>query len=542
MRITLLTQQINNQKQCQHNVINFAGINKMLSSNNETIKFGKTIVSDVFESTGEDLNQVFERSINSIWRKIEEQSCTFTPQKLETAITEVKTVHPENSEEDILTVMQKLTQWANYSCFKPLTNELNDYDYKTTYKHSNNKLNDIFYYFLRRKRLCNLASDNRTFYSFVSKNNLKDISKSQKEVEFLSLEGFDDGVNFLTDDNKLAPLTNAFLSKVNELIHKKPNTSFNEAVDEVLNGKIKSTMLENNFYPNVISIENPPTRETILNQMSPIMPKSKDTIKKLIETVADLFEPHDKKENELLKTRIAQFYEQKIDIYSKQRLINLMKDMQEKISTFQKERNLPTENTYYLIYNHTKSYGIITQMFAKLNDIPENKIFYSMDDAHTLPINSTIVILDDLAISGDSLNRIKTHNLRDDEHVLFCTLIAHENALETKSTAIKTSKRSNNDHILNIITQKDKKPETNEEISVFDYFNKNGYTFSILGDNGYETKAEQLGECTVLSYMSPDNNAQLSSFILSEFLPTKQAIKNIHINFDNFEHKYKLNK
>ena len=542
MRITLLTPQINNQNQNRHSVIKFAGINKMLSHNNEKIKVGKAIVSDVFESSGEDLNQVFERSINSIWNKIQEQSCAFTPQKLETAITEVKTAHPENSEEEILTVMQKLTQWANYSCFRPLTSELNEYDYKTTYKFSGNKLNDIFYYFLKRKQLCNLSNDNRTFYSFVSKNNLDEISKSQKGIEYLSLEGFDDGINFLTDDNQLAPLTNDFLSKVNELIQQKPNTSFNEAVNELLNGKIESTMLKYNLYPNIIRIENQPTRETILNQMSPIMPKSKDAIKELIETVADLFEPHDKKENLILKTRIVQFYDQKIDIYSKQRLINLLKEMQKKILAFQKERNLSQETTYYLIKNHMKSYSIITQMFTKLNNIPENKIFYCIDDANTLPNNSTIVILDDLAISGDSLIGIKTHTLRDDEHVLFCPLIAHENALETKTIAIKTSERSNNDHILNIITKKDKKPETNEEISVFDYFNKNSYTFNILGDNGYETKAEQLGECTVLPYMSPDNNAQLSSFIVSEFLPTRQAIKNIHIGFDNFEYKHRSNR
>ena len=542
MRITLLTQQINNQKQNQQNIIKFAGINKMLSSNNETMKVGKTIVSDVFESTGEDLNQVFERSINSIWRKIEEQSCTFTPQKLETAITEVKTVHPENTEKEILTVMQKLTQWANYTCFRPLTNELNEYDFKSTLKFFDNKTSNLFYYLLKRKHLCNLASDNTTFYSFISKSNLDEVTKPSLNLEYLSLEGFDDGVNFLTDDSLLAPLTSAFLSKVNEFIRKKPNTSFNEAVNELLNGEIKSTMLKNNLYPNIIRIENPPTRETILNQMSPIIPKSKDSIKKLIETVADLFEPHDKNENLLLKTRIAQFYDQKIDIYSKQRLINLMKEMQGKISSFQKERNLPEDNTYYLIYNHRKSYAIITQMFAQLNNIPQNKIIYLMDDSKKLPKNSTIVILDDLSISGESLTDIDTHVVSKDKHVLFCPLIAHENALEAKSIAIKTSERSDNDHILNIITKKDKKPETREEVAVSNYFNKNSYTYSILGDNGYETKVEQLGECTVLPYMSPDNNAELSSFILSEFLPSIRAIKNIHISFNDFKYKRKLDK
>ena len=54
-----------------------------------------------------------------------------------------------------------------------------------------------------------------------------------------------------------------------------------------------------------------------------------------------VIEPKIKNRALLLKTKIAQFYEQKLDIYTKERLVNLMKEMNDKIINFQKENNLP---------------------------------------------------------------------------------------------------------------------------------------------------------------------------------------------------------
>lgn len=538
MRIALSTLQVNNQKQNLQNTIKFAGINKMLSSNNESIKNGKVIVTDIFECTGEDLNQVFERSVNSIWNKIQEQSCTFTPQKLETAITEVKKANPDNSDEEILTVMQKLTQWANYSCFKPLSEKLNLYDFKTVYTSFDNSLDDVFYYLITRKKLCKINRENSTYYSFVTKNNVDDICDSRRMIAYINLEGFDDGVNILSDENQLAPLTSNVLAKVNDYMHNNPQISFKRALSYVLNNEILSKLKLNGLYADTISIDKEPTRNVILEQMSPVLPQNKETIKNLIENLADYFEPFEKDENLLLKTRIAQFYDQKIDIYTKQRLINLMKEMQSKIIAFQERKNLPQENTYYLIKGQLKSYSIITQMFARLNKIPENKIFYNMDDGKCLPLNSTIVILDDIAISGESLQKIQTHTLRDDINVLFCPLIAHKNAINAKLYDIKMSKRSNKDHILNIITKNNNLTETREGKIITDYFNKSSQTFSVLGDNGFENKQNTLGGCTTLPYMSPDNNAELSSFLLLKFLPNRYAIKNIHYKFDDVMCKF----
>jgi len=542
MQISLLSSQLNTNNSYKQNSLKIACTNRLPYQNKKTPTFGKSLITDVFEFKGlcrspEYLNNVFEKNINKIWNKIQEQAEIFTPQKLETAISEVKSNNPKNSEEEILTVMQKLTQWANYSCFKPLANKLNDIGFKSIYISKPSEANDTFYYLLVRKKLCKVDYKNNCSYKFISKNSLNNTQRYLKNEKFINLEGFDDGVNFLTDDNLLAPLTNNVLTQVNNLRRKNIFLSFNKALNKVLNGKIESELKKKHFVCETIRLEGSPTRETILKQMSPVMPKSKESLKNIINVVANFFEPYAKNRNILLKTRLSQFYEQNIDVYTKQRLINLLKTMNENILKFQKEKNIPTENIYYLVANsHYKSDQLITRMFAKANKIPNEKIVFDYENIPKNKENSIVVILDDIAVTGDSLKKIKIQNPPENQHILYCPLICHSTALNNKNEDISKLARSANDKILNAVLKLDETPESKDELVIFNYFKPQPFNNNVIYDNGFQT-TKKLGQCTIFPYMAPDNNADIASFLLYKFIPEPEALKNKHLNFNDLIYK-----
>lgn len=531
MNITLLNSQANTPKLHKQNPIKFCAINNVLSFKATALKPSKALVTDVFEFNNENLNKIYKTSLDNIWKRIKEQTASFTPEKLEKVISDVKSSHPKNSEKEILTVMQKITQWGNYNCFEKLSEKLNKIKFNQVhFTISHTEIQNIFYYLLNRKTLCDINTENNINYSFVTKGDLKKIYKCGNNYynNYINLEGFEDGINFITDNDKLTEVTRNVLTKVNNLSRKRPFASFNKILYRVLNGEIESEMKKIGVICKTIKIDNPATRDSILQQLSPICPESKESVDTILNVIANEFEPKIKNRALLLKTKIAQFYEQKLDIYTKERLVNLMKEMNDKIINFQKENNLSTENIYYAVDKDTKSCGLITYMFANVNNIPKEKVISYLNDSNEYPPNATIVLLDDVAISGDSLKKIKTDKLLPNQKVLYCPLIAHTTAISEKNKSILSSDRKNDDKILYTLLKDDNLSLDEIEEDLIKYF-YNSAERIVLGDIGYnKIDFKSLGGCTVLPYMSPDNNVGLASFLLYKFVSNPNALKSQH--------------
>ena len=121
---------------------------------NKCIKFGvsrplKPLKSDTFEVVQLSENQQFEKFVESIYSKIQRQLHSFTPRKLENAIQNTLKAFPQVSEEEVLTVMQRLTQWANYTCLPKFSemlseNNIGSINYSTP-------INRNFHYFQHKK-------------------------------------------------------------------------------------------------------------------------------------------------------------------------------------------------------------------------------------------------------------------------------------------------------------------------------------------------------------------------------------------------------
>ena len=108
---------------------------------------------DIFESKFDDeiSDKIFKDFIDAIYEKIERNLMAFTPEKLENAIQNLLNEIPETNEKEVLTVMQRLTQWASYSCLPRLSKMLDEKGIRSI--HKNGGINNDFEYFKTKKRL-----------------------------------------------------------------------------------------------------------------------------------------------------------------------------------------------------------------------------------------------------------------------------------------------------------------------------------------------------------------------------------------------------
>ncbi len=337
------------------NYVNLSTKTTLQRKNTAQINFGNRfsiLPTDEFEKCIQHPrpDAYYNLCIKSITKKINAQLHSFTPEKLENAICKVRAAHPQNTEQQILTVMQKLTQWANYTCLPKLACELR----KANISHIENStpFNRNFYYFQHNKGLFSMDKTCDFTGVIVTKNELKNHFKTQKQHEcFVNLEGFDDGVNLFSDDENLANCTIKTLEFINKYQKRHPlQVNFSQALNIALNGSIIKTMHERGFKIKTLRVNAPATRETILAQMAPVAPTSDKTIETTIDYLAKHF-TNEQEDYWLARRNIASFYDNKLDIYTKQRLIDILKETRTMLNEHFKAQNVPEDKVFYLIPN-----------------------------------------------------------------------------------------------------------------------------------------------------------------------------------------------
>ena len=474
-----------------------------------------------------------DKIVTRISEKINSQLKAFTPEQLNTAIKNVMREVPNTSEQETLIVMQKLTQWANYRCLPVIEKKLSNLDVSNI--EAKTPLNKCFNYFHAEKRLIQLNQDSKNIACFVTPRELDSILKKKTSANvFINLEGFDDGVNLLSDDNKLQECTIKTLLKVKNLLREKPQRTFREGLFSVLNGKIKKRMNDYGYTVKTIQVNNPPTRESILSQMAPYSPPSTNDVRKTIEAIAHFY-TNDKQEYNTLSNNIAQYYESRLEIYSKQKLIHGLDEIKKLIDKFIKENKISEDNVYYIIPDELgldKSYGLITEMFARQHNIPPEKIHRigNILELNDYSPKTTFVILDDFAGSGDSMSNAANYNfdkfcLLNDRHVIFSPITVFKYGLENIEANIESAGRENLDYIITLKENIQPSLYDKKNIKIDEYFFLNELGQKVLGFEGYRSDINFFTGCTVFPYMSPDNNSDLASFITRFFLPKSKGIK-----------------
>lgn len=504
----------------QVSFINFKGINS----------------GDIFVKRPANITEL----LSSIETKIKKQLRAYTPEQLDDTIINVLKEVPNTNEEQVLTVMQRLTQWANYGCLPVIGNNIVALNAK--YITNNTNLNRVFNYLQTSKKLIDLDRLSDSVVTFVTEGDLSNIlSKRQEAKTFINLEGFDAGVNIFTDDNKLQECTINTLFKIHNLLREKQDKNFHNGLSYVLNNEIITKMSRLGHNVQTLQINNPPTKESILSQMSPIGPKSPEDIRLTLEKIAKYYIREDNSKYSELLTNIADYFDLKLNIFSKQRLIENLQLLKIKIDKFLKEKNIPDEVTYYVIPNElgeNKSFGLLTEMFARNNNIPPEKIIRvdNMTDLNFLPEKSTFIIIDDFVGTGDSMSNVGDYmfdrfQLKKDRHILFCPVTAYEEGIDHINASIEVAQRKDYDFLITLDENIQKLPHDKRNIRLDNYFLYDDIGKEVFGYEGYKNEYNSFSGCIVFPYMTPDNNSDLASMITHLFFTNSNAIKQKHIDF-----------
>ncbi len=127
-----------------------------------------------------------DKYVHNLYSKLENKLFVFNSDKLDFAINEVMKNFPEAKETDVLRVMQKLTQFSNYSSLKLIEKEL--INAKIDKISLNGGINYIFNYFAQNKSIINLPTAKGKRYEglFITKEDLCDpnLRKNIKEFKY----------------------------------------------------------------------------------------------------------------------------------------------------------------------------------------------------------------------------------------------------------------------------------------------------------------------------------------------------------------------
>lgn len=218
------------------------------------------------------------------------------------------------------------------------------------------------------------------------------------------------------------------------------------------------------------------------------------------------FAPDEKKK---YTDAVLRYLNNSLECYSYQRIAKELKNLYQKIQSWVCKKGKTMEDVRFVVPYLDKSYSLINYMFACENDVSpdkflaEDSVFYENDN------DLIYVILDDCALSGDSILDISKIAIFNKHGFLFCPLIMSKSAKE------KIEDLQNVDIICE-----------NVHITLGDMINNRELICgSNLSDDDVDYLANMLrcgydkGFCEVIfPYMIPDNCSDIIGVLGSYFL------------------------
>lgn len=483
---------------------------------------------------------------DNLYSKITKQMNIYSEKNLESDISKIADAVPAATSDEILTTIQKITQFANYSALPVMAEQLTKHG--ITAFDSVGELHKYFEYFHENKGIFNLGNSEEklgcvvTLKDLNNEDTLRTITEkvAANNLTLINLEGFSDGINLFCDDKKLPSLTVKVLRKAKVFQEKHQDSDFSECVSYVLNNPIESKLKELGLNAIRVRIDNPATPSGILRQIQPIVP-TKERIRTTIEAIADKYSIT-KRSYKNLSDSIAQYFDSYIHIYSKQSMIESLEALNSKIDEFLKSHNIPKENLYLLQHKmrNVKSFDILIKMYKDKFEFPESQILqiYDVSILNDYPKNSAFVILDDIAGTGDSMIGTADYctsakKLNKDKFIIFVPITATKTGLANVNKYITKHSRSKNDTIIfldkNVLEKAD-----GYKIFKNWYLNmKSFFGSSNINDKGFKQQALNVS----FPYMTPDNNSFISANLQDLFLINDSCIKNKPYSFEILKKK-----
>ena len=348
--------------------------------------------------------------------------------------------------------------------------------------------------------------------------------KNLTEITFINLQGWD--VECLDGKYRSANMFCSTLELKKIAIDVIKKIQNGEDIQTVMYGNLierLQTILDNDVSPNELTVCKDKTnsdsysKETLfdnLNYKIYTKERIKEKIDKFVEK--EFLNPRQIK---YLTRAITKYLDEFSTVYSMDKIALELKQMKEKIVQFAKEKGIKEEEIIYIIPETNKSFGFITRMFAKINQIDPKNISGSI--AGNYQDKKLKVVIDDLSISGMTQDRILSdahYRKKKNTPVLYCTLLSCKDAYENENL------NKSFDSILYMHNLKDLKTlkeifQKNEDIETF------GDETDILTPLDYQILElfayfgwNSSGVSCAMPYMIPDNSSNIGALVLSEIL------------------------
>lgn len=356
--------------------------------------------------------------------------------------------------EDVLAVMHTLTQYSNMDSIFGLYNIFKDnsiknfrgfgsYDYAEAMELSKDlstedktkmryqlpvgylpTLSDIFgYFFDLNSGKCGLPPG-KNHGTILDSSTIKILQEYKKQAplkfklitdkpnKFFYLKNFDGGYNIFEQHQNLEILTEKYLEKLAGLKEIHPEHSSISLINILFNKENLDLIRELGINYKIIesNVKRNPTPKSIAENLSQKIPSEKEFI-----DVIEKFIPSITTETTLQNSYLNDIIE-KFKIYTYKEMGEKLQQLNSLIEKEVMKSKGSPENVYYFVPNYRKSYGLIAYMYQKINNVPKERFIDW--DAKALMLNkekylenfkkffnkdTTIVILDDASISGESL-------------------------------------------------------------------------------------------------------------------------------------------
>lgn len=523
-----------------------------------------TNVSDLHSSKSKNALQ-YRIKLSDIHAKTQTQLQNVTPKDVEKMAQTVAQYIRNSNEKEIYTVMQRLTQFASYDSLAQVQKSFSEGHCFCFDKQS--RLNSVFNY-LQLKSFMDFDSidDNKIAYILNSPEPSKlneALTIGKENIHFMCLDAFDDGITIFNDRDKLVSKTIDVLKRAKH-IQRTKHCSLDEALDLTLNKNVRKLAREHNITYATVKTSGFATAETIAKQLNTKAPSFND-IDSIIGSIAKEYAPRFSKSHTRLL--MANYLHEVIDLYSPQRLVNILKNRKSLIEKKVQALGKAPEDIRYVILDSDKSYNLITYMYTQTNNIDPRHII-KLDEPRFLaqpnPLQQLcekhpercFVILDDIFGSGDSIIRHSQYenfepSLRKSANIIFSPISLTGHSKQKLQRLIKKNNRTEKDFII-VESKQIKKHPTTPDLSLKTFFSDlkkirsyNDFqqiikaniakyiTRKFLKESGYKKGLS----CTLFPYMAPDNNSKIGGIFLSLFANAQESIKTTCKDMERYRHE-----
>ena len=415
--------------------------------------------------------------------------------------------------EKILSTMQQATQFANIRSLNTVIETLKNNDIMEVGKINQTNpltkkmfgLNSSLNYLIVQKFMEVMRGEKIAV--FLDKNKLDEISSSQackdaiknneNDIKFFVLSGFNNGINFLNRTKDLEQTTRELL---------KHDNIDADVINQAKKLGIKPIIIKNEQEPNI---------ENIYMQMRPEQ-MSKEELNAVID--ASLFDRlQDPQQRCDVKSDIIQHLDNALIVLTPESMAKGLKNIHQHITEINTSLRKNDNDITYIIPTSEKSYSLINHQYQLINNIETNKFVNLLNIRKKLSEpemkNKTFVILDDSALSGESLSeKLATfYNLslskleKQNNNIIIAPIFSTQEGAKHIENYITRNNRNGKDIL---IFDKKQSRVWDQDIQ-----NEIGLNLAI-GDSFYDFYNPRPPKpCVVFPYMAPDNDSEFAGNI-----------------------------